>query len=309
MIGKPMTRAIYLYLTLIAATTAQAQAPAPQPAPAATRPANIDEPFQARVVLVSGSVSYSLPGAAWQPAKVGDQLPAGTKIRTQIRSRVGLAFGDDAVVVVERATLASIEQFHRTADTKRVALGLGHGTIRASTAETTLRSDMTIQTPTATLSKRGTHNFGISYEPSTQHFRIWIYGQGLVEALNELSMESQFLTAGQYVTQAMIQWILTNTLDRWVKVVDAYGLDDAEKLFNAINESGIGVVEPGEGANIYAMNGRDAGQLAAALAAQQGLIPLILINQPPTLGVVTRGEGNFGTGLGGSSSLFKSARR
>jgi hypothetical protein len=271
-----------------------------------TQPSKIDEAFTAQVITVSGNVSYALldekgaPGQ-WKEAKVGDRLPAGSWIRTQIRSKVGLAFGDDTVVVVDRATLASIDQFHRTGDTKHVRLGLGHGTVRGGVAETTLRSDMTIETPTATLSKRGTIDFGISYEPSTNRFRVYLGGPGLVEALNKLTNDSQLVRPGQYVTQAMIRWIETATFDRWVPVVDTFGMSNAEKMFNAMNDSGTAVVDPGGGANIYGIGGRNAGQTLSNNTFNMS---------PPTPGstVIPRPEGNFGTGLGQQSSQFKRSR-
>lgn len=292
---------------LIFAGTVWAQASAPAGgASAASQPAM--EPMSARVIELSGRAQYSLTNdqgseSTWNPLKNGDVLPAGSRIRTQLRARVILAFGDDTVVVIERATLASIDQFHRTADTKRVKLGLGHGTVRAGVAETTLRSDMTIETPTATLSKKGTMDFGISYEPSTTRFRVWLNKEGLVEALNQVSNKSKLVQPGQYVTQAMQHWIDTLTFARWVPVVDTVGLTDSEKIFNSIKDSGMAVVDPGAGGNTYYIGGRD--QAPGVTGPPINFIPII---SPPTGGVIPRPEGNFGTGRSSFSISAKGAR-
>lgn len=293
---------------------AMAQAPATQPASTApgTQPAKVDEAYLARVVEVVREASYSVSGKAgpWQAAKVGDLLPAGTWVRTQLRSRLVLAFGPDTVTVIQPYTLASIDQFHRAGDAKVVRLGLGHGLVRAGASEATLRCDMTIETPTATLSKRGTMDFGIQYTPPTMsspgRFRVFLDREGLVQAMNKMTGQSRTVLPGQYVTQAMQRWIDTATQDRWVAVVDTYGMTDAETLFNQLQDTGLGVVEPGGGSEVLAFSGTDAGALAAQLNAQrlqQGAGLGSMLTGGP--GFTDRPEGNFGTGSGMLQPLSK----
>jgi len=285
-----------------------------KPAPT-TQPEKIDEAFEATVIKIVGKVSYSKldakgePGK-WQPAKIGDRLPAGTRVRTRLRSKIVMAFGKDSVVMIDRATLVSIDQFHRTADTKKIRLGLGHGVIRAGVSETTLRSDMTIDTPTATLSKKGTIDFRMEYEPFTGRFRISLAKEGLVEALNKLSNRKRSIGPGQYVNQAMLRWIETATFDRYVPVIDTFSMTDAEQLFNMVRDSGLGVIEPGAGTNIMSLSGRDAGQLFARLARERRnrlrpLRPQVIDGQR----IFDRPEGNFGTGSGLLPSLLNARRR
>ncbi|MHC4443658.1 MAG: FecR domain-containing protein [Planctomycetota bacterium] len=277
--------------------------------PPTTQPQKVDEQFQARIIKVVGKVSYSIadqnrvPGK-WQPAKAGDLLPAGTRIRTRLRSKVVMTFGDDSVVLIDRATLASIDQFHRTADTKKIRLGLGHGTIRAGVAETTLRSDMTIDTPTATLSKKGTIGFSMRYEKITGRFTIALETQGLINALNKITNRSQSISPGQYVTQAMTRWIETASFDRFVPVVDTFSMTKAEKLFNMVQESGLGVLEPGGGNNVMTLNGRNAGRLFAMLAEQRRNRLIRDQIKPDGTRIFNRPEGNFGTGSGLLPSLL-----
>ena len=131
------TRIAIMGVFLAWTASAGAQAPAAESKPpsetnAASAAQTADtQPMQARIIKLAGRVQYALTDSAgvpgeWQQAKVGDLLPAGTRIRTRLRSKVVLAFGDDSVVMIDRATLASIDQFHRSADTKYVKLGLGH---------------------------------------------------------------------------------------------------------------------------------------------------------------------------------------
>jgi hypothetical protein len=290
-----------LVMALTAVSTAWAQPAATQPATTGavqTRPAESIDPMSARIVQLAGRVQVAQADPAgeigpWEDARVGDRLPAGTRIRTRLRSQVVLMFGDDSVVLIDRATLASIDQFHRTADTKFVRLGLGHGAIRAGVAETTLRSDMTIETPTATLSKKGTIDFGIEYEPSSGRFRIFLAREGLVEALNKLTGERRTVLPGQYVTQAMIRWITTATFDRRVALADLFGLTGSEQWFNAMNGSGRGAVEPGGGMQAGNVGPGQGGQTPTGPGTQFTRLGRLT---PLTPGAIERPEGNFGTG-------------
>ncbi len=287
----------------------------PETAPA-TRPAGIDAAFEARIEQVWGSVSTARVDAQgvrgeWRPAKDGDLLPAGTWIRTRVRSKVLLTFGDDTAVLIERATLASIDQFHRAGDAKVIKLGLGHGAVRAGVAETTLRSDMTIESPIATLSKKGTMVFRFEYLPGSRQFIISLTDEGLVEALHEDTGETYTVRPGTYVTEAMMRWIDRATFDRVLYVIDPYGQTNPEAWFNAMNTTGIIVVEPGGGATGWSLEHRQGGELAAVDAANRDAIrrsagaPGFL---PPQAGVIERPEGNFGTGRGRLPSVIRSGQ-
>jgi hypothetical protein len=302
-------------MSVLGATVAFAQVVEtrpPETAPA-TQPARIDEAFEARIEQVWGSVSTARVDeqgvrGEWRPAKDGDLLPAGTWIRTRVRSKVLLTFGDDTVVVIERATLASIDQFHRDGDAKVIKLGLGHGAVRAGVAETTLRSDMTIESPIATLSKKGTMVFRFEYLPGSHQFIISLTDEGLVEALNEETGATYTVRPGTYVTDAMMRWIDRVTFDRVVYVIDPFGQTDPEAWFNAMNTTGIIVVEPGGGATAWALEHRQGGELAAVDAANRAAMrrsasSLGLL--PPGAGVRVRPEGNFGTGRGRLPSVIR----
>lgn len=291
-----------------------AQVPASQPVvatdqPAATQPAGEVQVLEATVVKVERDVTCAQVGpdgkpGPFKPVKVGDRLPAGTIVRTGLRSKVMLTFGDDTIVLIERVTLASIDQFYHAGDTRKLQLGVGRGMIRATTVETTLRSDMTIACPAATLSKRGTQDFGLRYEAGTGHYTIWLNQEGLVHAFDWLRNTGRDVQPGQYVTQALMRWIETLTLDRYVPVVDAWGTTDAERWFDAhFAGTGFGVVNPGGGSTNYSANfsasNSTAGHSGPSFNNPAGL-PSIGINDGTPGGVLTpyRPEGNFGTGFG-----------
>ena len=54
-------------------------------------------------VKTAGVGASPLDAAAWTPVKLGQKLPGGTLIRTGLRSRVILRFGDDTVISVPRS--------------------------------------------------------------------------------------------------------------------------------------------------------------------------------------------------------------
>jgi len=318
--GGKVMRTIILIAIVAAAfawpTSAGAQAPPTQPQPAdagaaPTTQAVDTQPMQAKVIKVTGRVQYALTDEAgvpgeWQQAKVGDLLPAGSRVRTRLRSKVVLAFGNDSVVMIDRATLASIDQFHRSVDTKHVRLGLGHGAIRAGVAETTLRSDMTIETPIATLSKKGTIDFGIEYEPSTGRYRVFGPREGLVSILNKLTRQSQTVRPGEFVTQAMARWIETAVFDRHVSLLDLFGQTGPERIFNALHHNtGLTFANPGGGHNVTHLRPnwpamRPRGPFG--LPQLPGYLPPLPITFGPQ--TIYRPEGNFGTGNGMVPNLF-----
>ena len=259
---------------------------------AATQPAG--SPDQAVVIRLAGQVSVQPPGAdGWRPAKQGDRLAAGTRIRTGLRSRVVLAFGDNSIAEIDRVTLAAIEDFRRGAGTTSVTLDLGHGQIRATAVETTLRSDMTIQSPTATLSKKGTHDFGMRYDSGTCNYTIFLNQEGLVDAFNKVTGQARTLTRGQFVTQAMVRWIETARLTRYTPVIDTVGSTATEIHFNMRHGSGSGSIQPGGGADTYTLSLKPNGAGGGI-----GTLPSVpsTARQGTPAGVFNRPEGNFGTG-------------
>lgn len=293
--------AVVTALVLVAsASFAGAQ---PASAPTATQPAGARTP-SAIAVKVTGDVraaSLGEPGEklSWRPVAAGDHLASGTLIRTGLRSALLLQFGDNVIVKIDRATSMTVAQFYRSAHEQRIKLDLGYGAVRAGVAEGAIQSDMTIETPVATLTRRGTWNFGIEYEAVSGRFRIFVEDHGVVDALDQLTRQRRTLIAPEYVTQAMIRWIETAKFDRYVPIQDAFGLTRGDRLFEVYYGTGRGVVNAGGGADTLNAVQPGAGLNAAEIVSQRqgagtsfGPLPTI----PLTPGVRDRPEGNFGTG-------------
>jgi hypothetical protein len=289
----------------IAAAVAAQNPPTPRSAPETTQPATAPAatPVLARVLAVEESCEYLLPGAEdWQRCAVGDEYPPGTVLLTGIQASLKLRIGDAApytAVIVDSASQVAIDSALRTADEQRTELGLGFGRIRAGVAEGGLRSSFTIETPVATLSKRGTWDFGIFYERGTQRFEAFLLERGLVDVLNELTQERRGLERGQLVTQAMWRWFDYADMRRTVVVSDLLGWDDVEVVFSQLRQSGLGVIDPsGNRRTLIDLRGSLAQQQFARLIGQQlaplAALPVLAIDPGP----FPRAEGFFGTGRG-----------
>jgi len=274
-------------------TRPTATAPAEQEGPAAVAVRVVGKVLSAPVVPLGGVPQ-------WTPVREGQRLAAGTQLRTGIRSSVLLQFGDNVIVQVDRVTSATIAQFYQTARQQSIRIDLGYGAVRAGAVEGMIESDMTIQTPVATLTKRGTWGFGLEYEAVTGRFRAFLADRGLIDVINQLTNQRQSLAPGQYVTQAMIHWIQTAKFDRTVPIQDVFGLTRTETEFQAYQGDGMGVLQPGGSSN-FNTAGRDPAALYADITGEHagqltGLPPGAFITQPGGGTVFVRPEGNFGTG-------------
>jgi hypothetical protein len=291
-----LVRLTVFTLLLGSAETVLAQ-PAPATAPATTQPD--DAALPAVVQQVQGKVFYEAPGQAgtWQPVKVGDRLMPGTRIRTMFRSSVIFTLSDTTVVKVDKVTVMRINDARRTAEAERVRIGLEYGEVRAGVAEREIRSDFTIDSPNATLARRGTHDFGIYSERMTRRFTVSLAGDGLVQALNHLSNQYRTVYARQQVTEAMVRWINQAKFDWFVSIQPTEGMTSLEQSV-AANQggSGRGVLDPGASIQINTVVDGNAGLNLQTALEDAGLpfemtVPGRLFNQ----------AGSFG--LGGATPL------
>lgn len=288
-----------VWFTLVGALVALAQ-----PVPPATQPATAPadrKPITARVIEVRGDVKHAPLGSEdWQPCQVDEEYPEQTVILTGLRSSVKLQVGQDdtyTVVVVEPASRTLIAEAYATADTKHVHIGVGYGQIRAGVAEGALKSEFTVASPVATLSKRGTWNFGLFYERGTERFQIFLLDHGLVEALHRITGERRDVLPGEVVTQVMRRWADEAQIRRNVPIVDFLGQSDILVAFNRLRQDGLRVLNP-EGGQTVLID-------LSAPAAQQAFLDLVRqsLLRPPTAGGLPEGrplrpEGAFGTGRG-----------
>ncbi|MCA9245333.1 MAG: hypothetical protein KDA32_15360 [Phycisphaerales bacterium] len=273
-----------------------------QPIPAGAKP------LVARAIEVKGDVkTRPSPEAAWAPVKEGDELAGGAQLLTGLRSAIKLQFGEQEpymCVLIDSVSLTEISESLLTDDAKRVRVGVGYGRIRAGVAEGGLKSDFTVDTPVATLSKRGTWNFGIDYERGTGRFEAFLLDRGLVDVMNSMTAQRRQLQPGQFVTQAMRRWGEEVQLRQNVAIADILGQGDINVAFNTLRQSGLGVLNPGQGrAALLNLSNSFASSNFATLAQQQLATrpPITTIMQPPgnTGPIGGRREGLFGFGRGG----------
>lgn len=297
----PTLRTAWLPAALtLSALGAGALAQDTRPAQAATQPA-AGEPIYARVIEVHGDVKHApLDSAQWQPCRLDDRYPPQTKLLTGIRSSVKLQIGEEepyTVLVVDSIGLTILSEAARTADTKRVRIGVGYGRVRAGVAEGGLESDFTVDSPVATLSKRGTWGFSLFYERATDSFQIALADRGLVEALNRLTSQRRQLNPGEYITEAMRAW-MDEVKFQDVPIPDILGQGDIEIAYNRIDQDGLGVTDPGRGRSLLINLSNASARADFAQLLSRSLPPPPAVLPPPVQGPVLRPEGFFGTGRG-----------
>jgi hypothetical protein len=235
--------------------------------PQASQPAAGELRYQ--VIAVEGKVragpesdsSLNVNGPGWFTPKVGDLLGAGLQIRVPLRSKIKFVAqpaDPPTVLMIESMSNVCISElaFKNGAATSRIKLG--YGAIRAGVMEGQTRSDMEIEAPTATLSKKGTDIFRMEYHD--RHFNMMLsdQGRGQLQAIqNQISGRSiqRFVTPGQFVTQSMARAIDNMKFSRSINVNDQFGLSGNDKLFTLVNDrGGVGFLIPGNNGNLQNNN-------------------------------------------------------
>ena len=254
------------------------------------------------VIEVNGVVEWSLPGVSagadegWTPVEVDDQLAPGIQIRTGLRSSVNLQFGETTFASIRSLTFASIDDARRSAQRETVQLGLGYGTIRGASTEGEVVSEVTVDSPHATLAKRGTEGWQIFVEAQTGRFEISLAQSGLVEAIQRLGAErtrARHVRPGEYANQQNIAnlWLRQAVFDRAVNFFDPQAITTAEAECSAEYPGGFASLAPGGGTELMVLTDRRS-QAGGAVAGTDDGRPAV----PPPSIRVSRPEGNFGTG-------------
>lgn len=224
----------------------------------ASKPAT--EELRYQVVQVEGGVkvgpetdeSLNTNGPGWYKPAVGDKLGGGIQIRVPLRSKIKLvAMPADppTVLLIESASTISISELAYKDGAAKSRIKLGYGAIRAGVSEGGTRSDMEIEAPSATLSKRGTDIFRFEYHDGRFMMSLTEQGRGMLQAIQNQSgyqngQLSRFVTAGQFVTQQLMRAIDNVQFDRQINVNDQFGLSGNDKLFTLINDHGLGFLLP-----------------------------------------------------------------
>lgn len=290
---------------------AQALAPAePQPvSEKKSEESQKPEPLSAIVIEVGGSVDRAKAGVSalvddgWTASKVGDRYESGTQIRTGLRSHVNLQFGQTTTVSVRSATYASIDQFYASAAVENVRIGLGYGTVRGGSSEGEIKSDVIVDSPVATLAKRGTEGWELEVEPMTGRFRVSLAEYGIVEAIQKTvdgrAAQSRTVLPSQYATQANIanMWVNQNIFNRNVTFYSPEAQTKSESEFATQNNRGLNVLAPGSGVDVVSSSQRVSAQ--SILNSANNNIPPNFLPANTAIGLrspLGRPEGNFGTG-------------
>lgn len=312
-LGRVVGVAVTVWLTTQAmAQTAQPMAPVPAPGTAqapATQPAAASPdtvaagtaPFFAEVLDVRGDAQWApLDSDSYQPVKQGDRYPQETVIVTGLRSSVKLKLGDDdtyTAVLVEPASKTLLAELYTTDQTKRVRIGVGFGQVRGGVVEGALKSDFTVGSPVATLSKRGTWDFGLFYEQGSDRFQIFLHEEGLVDAFKRSTGQRRLVLPGQLVNQTMRRWLDESQFRRNVAIADFLGQADVEVAFNRLRNDGLRILNPEGGQSVLLDLGPGAARQAFADLARRRLAEQqnVPTRRTPTL---VREEGFFGTGGG-----------
>ncbi|NOX58939.1 MAG: hypothetical protein GXP29_08795 [Planctomycetes bacterium] len=262
-------------------------------------------PLTAKVIEIRGVVEKAPVGAdpadanVWSPIAEGDRIGENVLIRTGMRSRCVLLFGEapnQTVISVRRATLARISEFVRTSTEQRIKLGLGYGAIRGGSSEGTLRSDVVIDSTVATLAKRGTEGFELEVEPTTGRFNISLSRSGLVEAMSKLNNQRRSVRPGEYATNENIakMWVNQDIFDRSVRFYESEALSKSDLNFIAKETTGMSSLGP-SGRKLFNAAGRNPGAILNIIRnrrPQPNQRTLMLIQD----GAVPRPEGSFGFG-------------
>ena len=227
-----------------------------------TQPAKDNQQLVYEVHEVQGGVKVAATGVnqmlreGWEPIKKGDTLRAGQQLRVPLRSRVKLVArpaDPPTVILIEQSTLVNIGELAFVDGADKSRIQIQYGAIKAGVAEGASRSDMEIEAPTATLSKKGTDIFGFEVMADGRFkMSLSAQGRGLVQgiinqagAFGASRMSSRFLTPGQWITHQMIRAIDNVQFDREVMVNDPYGLQGVDQLFTMLNDrGGIGFLLP-----------------------------------------------------------------
>ncbi|MCB9854977.1 MAG: hypothetical protein H6818_04760 [Phycisphaerales bacterium] len=223
-----------------------------------------DEPLYYVVQDFQGKVQYAkigtdvttAGGPEWTVVKKGDRLGAGLVIVTPVFGGALKLVLDPSspptVMALESGTMIAIDDLAMRNGVSVARLALGVGAVKAGVAESgDTRSDMTITTPTGTLSKKGTDIFRVEYQNGRFRMSLSENGRGLIQAIqfkfgsqgDVIGSRSRFVTRGQFVTQEMFKAIDHVRFDRDININDLFG-QTGNEILTILNNRGFGFLLP-----------------------------------------------------------------
>jgi len=305
---------------LVLVTTAVAQEPqAVAPPPPADKG---DGSLVYEVIQVKGKVRVAQTGTdpkateGWSYVKVGDTLGVGLQINVPFRGAVKLVArpaDPPTVIMIKRSSLVSISDLSLQGGVATSRIKIAYGAVRAGVAEGTTRSDMEIEAPVATLSKRGTDYFEFEYRNRRFRMSLSDQGRGLIRAIQMQStafgalrrMRTRSLTPGRFVTQRMARVIDNVQFDRKINVNDVFGLGKLDELFAMFNDHGIGFLLPQGGNPVHYLDTPTAdGRIGETPDFDPGTGgPGMDLLQPAFQQILRQRSGDFGIGQGNVPSV------
>lgn len=254
--------------------------------------------FQGKVQYARiGTDVTTAGGPEWTVVKKGDRLGSGLVILTSaIGGAVKLVLEPSTpptVMAVQPGSMLAIDDLAMRDGVSVSRLALGVGSVKAGVAESgDTRSEMTITTPTGTLSKKGTDIFMVEYQNGRFRMSLSEQGRGLIQAIqfkfgatgDLIGTRSRFVTRGQFVTQEMFKAIDHVRFDRDININDLFG-QTGNEILTILNNRGFGFLlpigdntvnilgspnqQPGDGTNGL-MNGISTAGLGAATPRRDG---------------------------------------
>jgi len=147
---------------------------------------------QAFIKEMTGTVELQTAGSAkWVPAKQGDRIQEATIVSTGFKSTAMLSIGN-STLLVRALTRMSLEALINQNETDTINIGLTTGRVRADVKPPAgTKTDLSIQTPSATASVRGT-----VFDLDTEAVQV-IEGKVSFQPAGDLAQRPVMVSAGQ----------------------------------------------------------------------------------------------------------------
>jgi len=141
---------------------------------------------------MTGTVELQTAGSAkWVPAKQGDRIKEATIISTGFKSSAILSIGN-STLLVRALTRMSLDALLNQGETDTINIGLTTGRVRADVKPPAgTKTDLSIQTPSATASVRGT-----VFDLDTEAVQV-IEGKVSFQPAGEITQRPVMVGAGQ----------------------------------------------------------------------------------------------------------------
>jgi len=226
--------------------------------------------LKAIITKVTGaSVQFSpKAGAAWQKAKVGDELTMDATVRTGFASGCELTFGEHTVLQIEALSAVRVADYSKVGEGKeKVDANVQYGAVRCGVEKGQIKAETKISTPVSTLSIRGTLVY-VEFDRGTRSCLLRVdedgpamaYGgkdcEGCQEDEPKPGQSNYTLEEGMRTDCSLSRYLRTAIFDRNLHVTgDAVVAESESAIYN--ND----VVDPGQGAlNLGTDKSRSTGQ-------------------------------------------------